>query len=362
MEKMEKMGKKKIGILFSGYGSQYIGMGKEFYDQSRIMQELFEEAATCLEINFVKLFFASSDAEIKKIEHAYPAIFLYQISLVELLKEAGITACKVAGLDIGEYAAMYTVGGISMPDALYFLRKFASAYQPLIDQERFAQIRITGVSEEIVKRVCQEVSGELQKLQDTQVPEHNGEHVAIAVHELADQVIISGTQVAVQRVAGIIKKEQGIKSEKLDIERGLHSMHMDEVVKNIKMYLEKIDFKDTSIPCISSVIGQPLQEGELLRASVMQAIHAPVHWLKVMHEFSDCDVLIEIGASNQFGALFARVYPEKKVYTFATPADRALLRLELLGIVEQKTEHEYVCDTENKKNSTNHSNNHDENN
>lgn len=308
---------KKIGIFFSGYGNQCIGMGKEFYDQSRVMQELFEEAANCLEINFVKLCFASSDAEIKKMENAYPAIFLYQISLVALLKEQGIVPYKVAGLDIGEYAALYTAGGINLPDALYFLRKFAQSYQAIVDEDKFAQIRIAGIDEETIKKLCQEVTDETDA-------------AMIAVYELPHQMVISGTQKAVSQLAATVKKDYDIKPEKLDVERGLHSMYMDDVVKNIKMYLEKIDFKDTKIPFVSGVIAQPLQEGELFRASIMQHIHAPTQWLKVMHEFSDCDVIIEIGYGNALSSLFNRVYPDKKVYTLAVPADKEVLEKELL--------------------------------
>ena len=73
----------KMGILFPGYGSQFVGMGKELYDASRIMQENFEEASICLNNNFVKLCFASSDAELSKIEHAYPALFLTSFSIAE---------------------------------------------------------------------------------------------------------------------------------------------------------------------------------------------------------------------------------------------------------------------------------------
>src|SRR3990170_7365662 len=80
----------KIGMLFSGYGGQYVGMGKDLYDNSRVMQELFEEASNCLGINFVKLSFASSDAELSSLENAYVAIFLIEVSLYALLNESGV--------------------------------------------------------------------------------------------------------------------------------------------------------------------------------------------------------------------------------------------------------------------------------
>src|SRR3972149_740986 len=103
----------KIGMLFSGYGGQYVGMGKDLYDNSRAMQELFEEASNCLGSNFVKLCFASSDAELSSIENAYVAIFLLGASLYTLLHEAGVKVDLVAGHDIGEFAALFASGSLS---------------------------------------------------------------------------------------------------------------------------------------------------------------------------------------------------------------------------------------------------------
>ncbi len=92
---------KKV-ILFPGYGSQYVGMAKELYDESRIMQEYFEEAANCLDTNFVKLCFASSDADVTQAPAAYTSIFLVSCSIYSLIKDRGIVADLVTGYNTGE--------------------------------------------------------------------------------------------------------------------------------------------------------------------------------------------------------------------------------------------------------------------
>jgi [acyl-carrier-protein] S-malonyltransferase len=71
----------KVAMLFPGYSSQFVGMGKELYDEYRVVQEFFEEASNCLNLNFVKLCFASSDAELSKVHKAYPAMFLVSTSI-----------------------------------------------------------------------------------------------------------------------------------------------------------------------------------------------------------------------------------------------------------------------------------------
>ena len=115
---------KKVGIVFSGFGGQFVGMAKGVYDGSRLVQEYFEEAYNCLDVNFVKLCFASSEAELAKIYNAYLAIFLADISLYTLLDELGIKPDVVAGHGMGRYAAIFVAGGFTLPDALYLLNKY----------------------------------------------------------------------------------------------------------------------------------------------------------------------------------------------------------------------------------------------
>src|SRR5438045_2310441 len=164
----------KIGILFPGYGSQFVGMGKELYDESRIMQEYFEEAANCLNVNFVKLCFASSDAELAKMENAYPATFLVSCAIYALLKEEGIllhhggvnpellrregqvTADIVAGYNLGEYAALHAAGGISFPDGLYLLNKYAHFYEQALPALDVGILQITGISTRTLEKACAE--------------------------------------------------------------------------------------------------------------------------------------------------------------------------------------------------------------
>ena len=112
----------KIGMLFPGQGSQYLGMGKELYADERIVQEYFDEASVCLEQNFLRLCFASSERELTKTSNAQTAIFLVSSAIFSLLKKKyDIVPDIVAGHSLGEYSALFAAGGISFPDRLYLL-------------------------------------------------------------------------------------------------------------------------------------------------------------------------------------------------------------------------------------------------
>ena len=101
----------KIGMIFPGQGSQFLGMAKEIYDSERIVQEFFEEASNCLNQNFVRLCFASSEKELRETVNAQTSIFLASASIFSLLREKyGIVPDVVAGHSSGEYAAVFAAG------------------------------------------------------------------------------------------------------------------------------------------------------------------------------------------------------------------------------------------------------------
>jgi len=298
----------KFGFIFPGYGGQFVGMAKEFYDHSRIMQEHFEEAANCLDKNFVKLCFASSDSTLTELENAYISLFLVSLSLNGILKEQGIIPSLVAGRDIGEYAALAAVDGITLPDAVYLLRKYSGLYQELLEQRKLTAINIFHVELETIKKACLACT--------------NGNNlVTVAAYETDEQTLITGTNESINCLKKTIATLTSIPTTLGEIGGGLHSQLMDDLLKTMKMYLEKVDFKDSQVPFITSVTGQALTSGDAIRAGIMQQIHAPLQWKKVIDAFSFCDVILIIGPSKGLQQQLEKAHPDKKVFSLVTLAD-----------------------------------------
>lgn len=307
----------KVGIIFPGYGNQFVGMGKEFYDNSRSMQEHFEEAANCLDKNFIKLCFASSEAELAELENSYVSLFLVSLSIAKILQEHGIEPSMVAGNNIGEYAALASVNGINLPDAVYLLRKYAGLYTEFLKEKRVEAIRVKNIDIEKLQEVCKNCV--------------NGNNVAnVAIYELENQAVVTGTIESIACVRKAVEDLQSGPVEDLPIGQGLHSHLMDDILKSMKKYLEKVDIKDSEVPVVTGVTGQALKEGDQLRAAVMQQIHAPLKWDKVMDGFSFCDVILIAGPGKDIEALLQAAHPDKKIIPIVNPDDLNGL-LELAG-------------------------------
>lgn len=292
---------KKIGMLFPDYGSQYVGMAKELYDNSRVMQEYFEEASSCLNVNFIKLCFAASDIELSKIENAYTALFLTSGAIAAFLKERSVTPAVVAGYGIGEFTAIHAAGGLSLPDGLYLLNKYAQFFQEIVPTLNASIILVQGVPTAKLKKLCSLASDSVYQ---AYIAAYNGsaEHLVVGGHHRVTDLISSGV------------KEAGGSAYKDRIERGLHGKLMDPVVVQLKKYLTKVDFKDLKIPLVASVDGTTVEQGDLVKRRVMKQLQAPIRWDKVMEMLEPCDVILEIGPGTGLSRLVKQQYPEKKIY------------------------------------------------
>jgi [acyl-carrier-protein] S-malonyltransferase len=309
----------KIAMLFPGYGSQFVGMGKELYDESRIMQEYFEEAANCLNINFVKLCFASSDVELGRMENAYPALFLLSTSIAAILKKEGIAPELVVGYNTGELAAIYYAGGLSFPDGLYLLSKYASFYQELLQSISVAAVRVIGVTEQELHGICRTAS-------------RSNHELAVAVIDTYNGHIVTGHADAVEEIRSILAQREHVTLEDEDIEMGLHSALMDPVALNMRVYSEKVDFKSLTIPLLSNISVKQIQDSDALKENSLKSIHSAIVWSSTLDQLAAYDLLIEVGPGISLTEELQKLYPDKQCISINKQQDidklKAIISLE----------------------------------
>lgn len=299
----------KIAMIFPGYGSQYVGMGKELYDQHRVVQEYFEEAANCLPINFVKLCFASSDIEISQLNNAYPSLFLVSCAIFALLREQGIHPTLIAGFNQGEYAALFAGKCITFPDGLYLLNKLSSFYQEELNNFTAEIIRIHEVPTLAVQELCTKST----KKEDAP---------SIAAHLTESDHLVSGTAASIARLRDYLHKEYPDASvDHVPAEAGLHSALMQPVVDNYKIYLEKVDFKDPSFPLVSGIDGRLVMNGAEVKERVISQIASPILWTRVSDVLAAHDLIIEVGPGTMLSELLKQSHPDANVISVNKQAD-----------------------------------------
>jgi [acyl-carrier-protein] S-malonyltransferase len=293
----------KTAMLFPGYGSQYVGMAKELYDNSRLMQEYFEEASHCLNVNFVKLCFASSESELSKLEHAYESIFLVSSAIASMLAQRSIPVDLVAGFGLGEYAALCAAGGLNLPDGLYFLSKYAQLYQDFLNTFGCRSLQVDNLSCEKLTNACK-----------------NQVKCAISATFSDDSHIVSGYAPGVSALEECVLKD-GAEVNDMPIEAGLYSALMNPVAGQLEKYLEKIDIADLSVPLCMAVDGSIITSGAQVRERILKSLQTMISWDLVMKELESCDILIEIGPGSMLSSHIKKYYPEKKIYTINKPSD-----------------------------------------
>jgi [acyl-carrier-protein] S-malonyltransferase len=301
----------KIACIFPGFGSQYVGMAKEVYDNQRVVQEYFEEAYNCLDTNFVKLCFASSDEEISTLENSYLGLFLANSSLFALLKESGISPDWVAGYGMGAYSALYSAGAFTFPDGLYLIKKLDSFYKEYLENNPLKAVCITNL--------------ERQELEEFVI--HS--NCEISTYRSIDTHYVLGEPKDVESLKKALAKSSA-KVKDAAIENCLNSQRFTEVADSFKIYLEKVDFKNLKLPYCSS-FNRDISSGETIKKEVVTQISMPNKWASVMKRLKNFDLIIEVGPGTVLKDLVSAHYPELNVVSFNKSSDIEKIKT-LVGI------------------------------
>lgn len=302
--------KKTIGVIFSGYGQQFVTMGKDIYNESRHVQDLFEQASMCLNINFVQLCFAASAAEISEIDKGYLAILLLHISIYSELSQVGLRPDFIAGYGIGEYAAAVASGSLSFADALYLLGKYAKILKAFVEANPYyAVLQIPkGFTLKKLQELCQALSTADKK-------------VFVSAHNTQEGFYVAGHIDLIAEIKEYCKINEIRKIKEVHIAYGVHSSIIDPVVTLLAPYFFKVDFKPLNFPVITNVDGVYVTSQDSLESAILRRINSPILWDEVMDGFIGCEVLICVGPGKQVAEWAQLKYPDKEIYTIETLAD-----------------------------------------
>ena len=312
----------KCAMMFPGYGNQFVGMGKELYDESRVIQEHFEEAAHCLNTNFVQICFASSEQELRRTVYAYPALFILGSACYALLQERSIIADVYAGFDIGGYTALHAAGGMSYPDGLYILQKLANFYQECLSHRDMIAFRVTGLDEPTVQDLCQASSTE-------------DNWVAIGAYEDETTFVLVGHQEVAESLREHMHSIRNVKAKVYPMEAGAYAPICDDFMMQYKPYLQKIDYHELSYPVVG-VDGTLLHSRDAVRSMLLHQLFQPAYYDHVAQHLQAYDAIIIPMPDKHLTTYLRNQIPDTPIYTVTTMQDLDTLERKIVHREEEE--------------------------
>jgi len=290
----------KIALLFPGQGSQHLGMGKDFYEQTDIGREVFGKFEKGLQRNLHELCFLDPEGELRSTVNAQPAIAAVSAAAYALFREKSkVTPSFVAGHSLGEYSALHAAGVISLED-LILLVDFRSKL--MHSAKKGSMSAIIGLGEEKVRSI-------LEKASPLGI-------IVVANCNSPSQIVVSGDEGAVNYASTSARKEGAI-ALPLAVSGAFHSPLMESFAKPLEELLEKIYFNDASFPVITNVDAVPTIAGHDFRRKLVKQLSSPVLWKQSIELMVNkgVDVFIEMGPQQVLSNLLRRWLPKITVYS-----------------------------------------------
>ena len=287
----------KPAFIFPGQGSQYIGMGKELYDNFKVVKEIFEEANDSLGMDIKKLCFEDPDGKIGLTINTQPAVLTASIAALSVLnQETGITPSFVAGHSLGEYSALVAAGSLAFSDAVTVVRERGRFMQEAVPVGIGTMAAIIGMEQCDIEDVCSEIT-------------ERGDIVSPANYNAPDQTVISGKTTGVQKAIDLAKERGAKRAVVLNVSAPFHCSLMEPAMERLEAELETISFKDIRIPVISNVEADINISKERNRELLTKQVCSPVKWVQSMRRIlkEKISSVIEIGPGKVLSGLMRKV-------------------------------------------------------
>ena len=282
-------------FVFPGQGSQFVGMGKELYDNNPLAKELFDKADEILGFKITDIMFAGTDEQLKQTNVTQPAVFLHSVISALCLGDEFAPA-MVGGHSLGEFSALVAVGALSFEDGLKLVAARANAMQKACEANPGTMAAIIGLPDEKVEEICAEVSTD-------------GNVVVAANYNCPGQLVISGNVDAIN-AAGEMRKEAGAKRA-LPLEAGgaLHAPLLQPAKDELEAAIEKTTFNVPKCPVYQNVDAKPHTEPEVIKANLIAQLTSSVRWTaSVQAMIADgADDFTECGPGKALQGMIGRI-------------------------------------------------------
>ncbi|HVO75623.1 MAG TPA: ACP S-malonyltransferase [Ignavibacteriaceae bacterium] len=290
----------KIGFLFPGQGSQYIGMSKDIYENSAEGKAIIASADDILGINLSYIMFSGPEDKLKQTEFTQPAIFVHSIVILNLIRTLNPSAA--AGHSLGEYSALVSAGAIEFYDAVKLVRVRGKAMQQAGLDNPGTMAAVLGLGAEKVKECCANASA--------------AGIVQCANFNSPGQIVISGSAAGVKKAMDLCKAAGAKLVKELVVSGAFHSLLMESARNELKKALDETPIYNARFPVYANVSAKPVSEKDEIKNQLCRQLTSPVLWEEtIINMINDgIDEFIEIGPGKVLQGLVKRINPDVKSF------------------------------------------------
>ncbi|PYG84950.1 [acyl-carrier-protein] S-malonyltransferase [Ruminiclostridium sufflavum DSM 19573] len=275
--------KHKVAIVFPGSGSQYVGMGKCFYDKYEVVRNTYKQASEILDKDFEKICFKGGVVKQNKIENLLPSIYVTSIAMARvLLDEYHFIPSCLAGHSLGEYSALTVSGALKFEEALNIVQLRSNLAKEVAIKQDAGMAIINGMAIKRVEEICRACS--------------QGESYAfIACYNSEEQVLISGNNNVLDEILEQVKLEDGNFITMIN-SAPYHSKLLKEAAGELRGMLETCHINAPKWNVISNRVVRPFRNRDDIITHLVEQMYQPIYWGKVMQVLqTKSDMIIECG-------------------------------------------------------------------
>ena len=283
----------KKAYVFPGQGAQFVGMGKDLYDNLPLAKEMFEKANEILGFRITDLMFSGTVEDLKQTKVTQPAIFLHSVILAHALGN-DFKPDMVAGHSLGEFSALVAAKAMTFEDGLRLVAARANAMQKACEAVPSTMAAVLGLDDKVVEDICASIEDEV---------------VVAANYNCPGQLVISGSVAGIEKACVLMKEAGAKRALPLTVGGAFHSPLMLPAKQELAAAIENTNFSTPICPVYQNVNAKPMTEAKEIKENLIKQLTAPVRWTQISLAMVEdgATTFIEVGPGTVLQGLIKKV-------------------------------------------------------